>query len=271
MILNHIDPDQIGGKQSLAIKVKLSIILGYTIFFIWLLTTSLPWYAMLICFYIGILPIRVGGEVGFHRYFAHRSFETSNFKKKFLLIYGSMLGMGSCISWVAVHRTHHRYSDTLKDPHSPKNIGVLRVWLTLWNDNWSPDPGVVKDLIKDPWQVFFHRHYFKLLISWIVFFAVISYLTGDITPLAVMFGIPSATASFFSGITNGLGHWVGYRNFETDDNSRNHHFTRWILCNAGLHNNHHNRPNDWNLNTRNKWYEFDVEGLIIKYFFIKKS
>lgn len=268
MILKYIDPDAVA-KKHLSIKVKLSIILAYAIFGIWVATTSLPWYAMLLCFYFSIIFMRVGGEVGFHRYFAHRSYETSTFKKRLLLAWGSLLGIGSCVSWVAVHRTHHRYSDQPGDPHSPKNIGVLRVWLTLWDDNWLADPGVVKDLFKDRWQIFFHRHYFKILISWVVFLSIVSYFVGSITPLAILFGIPCSMVSFFSGTTNAFGHWIGYRNFETDDDSRNHHFTRWILGNAGLHNNHHYRPNDWDFNTRKKWYEFDVEGLIIKYFFIK--
>ena len=267
-VVKYIDPDVVAGRY-LSVKVKLSIILAYTIFGIWLATTALPWYWMLVCFYTSVLMLRVGAEVGYHRYFAHRSFETTVFKKRLLLILGSIMGVGSCISWAAVHRTHHRYSDTDRDPHSPKNIGVVRVWLTMWDDNWHAEPNVVKDLIRDPWQVFFHKHYFKLLIFWIAVWSVFSYLVGTLTPLAVMFAIPCATTSFFSGITNGLGHWQGYRNFETEDNSRNHHWTRWMFVTVGLHNNHHNRPNDWNFNTLNNWYEFDVEAFLIKYFFMK--
>ena len=58
-----------------------------------------------------------------------------------------------------------------------------------------------------------------------------------------------------------------YRNFETDDDSRNHHHVRWLLLTAGLHNNHHAHPRAWNLNVNNRWYEFDVEGIIIKRLF----
>jgi fatty-acid desaturase len=62
----------------------------------------------------------------------------------------------------------------------------------------------------------------------------------------------------------------GYINYEITDTSRNYKWFLWLGLSEGLHNNHHAYPNVWDYNIRQKYHEFDIEGLIIKYFFIKK-
>jgi stearoyl-CoA desaturase (delta-9 desaturase) len=50
---------------------------------------------------------------------------------------------------------------------------------------------------------------------------------------------------FAAGVINGLGHWWGYRNFDTPDQSRNLPGRVWslITCGEALHNNHHHVQN----------------------------
>ena len=50
---------------------------------------------------------------------------------------------------------------------------------------------------------------------------------------------------FAAGVINGLGHWWGYRNFETPDESRNLPGQYWsiLTCGEALHNNHHHIQN----------------------------
>jgi stearoyl-CoA desaturase (delta-9 desaturase) len=50
---------------------------------------------------------------------------------------------------------------------------------------------------------------------------------------------------FAAGVINGLGHWWGYRNFETPDHSTNLYGRIWSLltCGEALHNNHHHIQN----------------------------
>ena len=61
----------------------------------------------------------MGVEVGLHRYFAHRTFETTRPLRALFLILGSMAGQGSALLWSAVHRTHHAHTDQPGDLHSP--------------------------------------------------------------------------------------------------------------------------------------------------------
>src|SRR5262249_50018739 len=64
-----------------------------------------------------------GVTIGFHRLFAHRSFATSRTVERILMILGCMAGQASPFFWIAVHRLHHRHSDTDDDPHSPYTAG----------------------------------------------------------------------------------------------------------------------------------------------------
>jgi stearoyl-CoA desaturase (delta-9 desaturase) len=65
-----------------------------------------------------------------------------------------------------------------------------------------------------------------------------------------------------AGVINGLGHWWGYRNFETDDAATN--LSPWAILIGGeeLHNNHHAAPGSARLSAR--WFEFDVGWAYIR-------
>jgi stearoyl-CoA desaturase (delta-9 desaturase) len=63
----------------------------------------------------------VGITFGYHRYFSHKSF-TVNWLVEIILLYiGLLCGGRSALTWAGVHRMHHAYADTDKDPHSVKN------------------------------------------------------------------------------------------------------------------------------------------------------
>ena len=67
---------------------------------------------------------------------------------------------------------------------------------------------------------------------------------------------------FAAGVINGLGHWWGYRNFDSADASTN--ISPWGILIGGeeLHNNHHSYATSAKLS--NKWYEFDIGWLYIR-------
>ena len=58
------------------------------------------------------------------------------------------------------------------------------------------------------------------------------------------------------GSFNGLGHYWGYRNFETRDASTNLSPIAFLIGGEELHNNHHAYPTSAKLSIR--WYEFDL-------------
>ena len=62
----------------------------------------------------------IGITLGFHRYFAHKDYKLNNLAEIIMLYCGVLCGGQSALSWCGVHRMHHAYADTPKDPHSPR-------------------------------------------------------------------------------------------------------------------------------------------------------
>ena len=118
---------------------------------------------LLLTFAGWILFGKIGGEIGFHRLCAHRSFQTKRWKEIILVLLGSLNFLGSSYGWVGTHRIHHRYSDTKKDPQSP----LHNKWYNVWLVNWPMvkfSPKIISDLATDPFHNFLHRHYLEFVI-----------------------------------------------------------------------------------------------------------
>ncbi|MCP3138224.1 acyl-CoA desaturase [Pyxidicoccus xibeiensis] len=77
-----------------------------------------------------------GVELGFHRYFSHRTFETTRPLRAGLLVLGSMAGQGSALLWSGVHRWHHAHTDVPGDLHSP-TLGRQGAWQRVRGFFWS--------------------------------------------------------------------------------------------------------------------------------------
>jgi stearoyl-CoA desaturase (delta-9 desaturase) len=167
--------------------------------------------------------------------------------------------------WVAIHRKHHAKCETEEDPHSPMKKGIGMVF---WRgvELYREARGMREDIEKygkgcpDDW---IERHLYTphatmgptalLFISFALFgFA------GVAVWAVQMLWIPFWAA----GVVNGLGHWWGYRNFETDDTATN--LTPWGVWIGGeeLHNNHHAFPSSAKFALR-KW-EFDIGWAVIR-------
>lgn len=99
----------------------------------------------------------IGITRGYHRYFSHKEFETNSLTEIFMLYCGLLCGVRSPLTWAGVHRMHHAYSDTEQDPHSPKHIGKWRVFFSMYRVQKIPRK-FIKDLLKNPRVMFFHKH-----------------------------------------------------------------------------------------------------------------
>jgi len=102
--------------------------------------------ATILTFYIFNI---VGISITLHRYYSHKSFEFrySVIKKLFTFI-SVIMCRGSPIGWVYIHRLHHGFSDTDKDPHSPKHLGFKLFGLKhLTNHSDKINKFLVKDLM----------------------------------------------------------------------------------------------------------------------------
>ena len=149
--------------------------------------------------------------------------------------------------WVAVHRCHHAYVETDKDPHSPVVYGIWRVVLLgvgLYH-RAKNNPAIIEQFGKGTPDDFLEFFYDRLsLMGPVVTLFANAWLFG--TAGLVMWVVEMAWIPFFAaGVINGLGHFWGYRNFETPDASTNLPGRTWSMITAGeaLHNNHHHIQN----------------------------
>lgn len=217
-------------------------------------------------FVLGYIVFNILGiTAGYHRYFCHKSFLLkSKWKQRFLLWAGTLAGQGSVILWTSLHRGyHHRHTDTINDPHSPIHGFWHSFILWLYRVNGEKiNPKYAVELIRNKEIVFIHNHYTKIYLGFnLILFAI------DINLLLFFSIMPSFITLITYNITNSLSHTrtLGYRNFDTKDNSSN---TPWLfpfILGECWHNNHHANPGNFHFGSKisNKWWEFDPAGRFI--------
>jgi stearoyl-CoA desaturase (delta-9 desaturase) len=230
-------------------------------------------WANVLYFALGWILIEgVGVAITLHRYVSHKAFEARPGLKPILLWLGCLSLQGSPLGWAAIHRgSHHRYSDTDKDAHSPTKgwLYAWHMWLHDWDQYFNPKYAI--DLIRDPMQMWFAKNYIKIIlvtyITVLILFGWQVLLFGFMLPAAVSLYMESNINVFCH--TNGY----GYRNFDTKDNSRNVPFLAWITWGQGWHNNHHARASSYDFGTTvsGNSKEFDMSLIMLPLIATKES
>ena len=165
-------------------------------------------------------------------------------------------------AYAILHRMHHAYSDTIKDPHSPHffkdvfgmMIATKNMYLAYLLHRIEPEPAFrgnypewpIIDRIGDSWlwrlacATFYIWFYVTFATTWWLFLLLpIHFLMGPI----------------HGAIVNWCGHKYGYANHDNDDHSKNSLPWDFLLMGELFQNNHHKKPNSPNFAT--KWWEFD--------------
>jgi len=169
--------------------------------------------------------------------------------------------------WVAIHRKHHRFSDQEGDPHSPHVHGFWNIlgrgvmYYVREGKNTqtmlSYGKGTPNDWIER--KLYTPYNFYGILLM-----LVIDLLFFGPWGLLV-WGIQLAWIPFWAaGVINGVGHWFGYKNGDTRDQSTN--IVPWGILIGGeeLHNNHHINPASPKLSRR--WFEFDIGWMWLSLF-----
>lgn len=167
--------------------------------------------------------------------------------------------------WVAIHRKHHRYSDVDGDPHSPHVFGIKNIFFrgVYYYHLESKNTEVLETYGKGtPDDIIERKLYTPHSKLGILLLLLIDVLLFGYWGLLV-WGVQMIWIPFWAaGVINGIGHYWGYRNGTTRDQSRN--ITPWGIIIGGeeLHNNHHLDPASPRLSRR--WFEFDIGWFYIK-------
>ncbi|MBO9638189.1 acyl-CoA desaturase [Siphonobacter aquaeclarae] len=211
-----------------------------------------------------------------HRYSAHKMFTMNKFWERFFYALTYVSQGSSYLSpkaYAILHRMHHAFSDTPRDPHSPhhtKNVFTMMwktkdiynailfgkskiepqfdknypYWQTMENigDSWISRAG---------WGTAYSLLYIGAFIwldmHWAFFLLLpIHFLMGPI----------------HGAIVNWSGHKYGYQNYDNNDKSKNSLVLDFLMMGELFQNNHHKLPNQ--VNFASKWYEFDPTYPIIK-------
>jgi fatty-acid desaturase len=221
---------------------------------LWLFFYGL-WWHWLVAFAIYALTGSIGASAVYHRLLSHRSYQAPKWWERFGTIVGTLGGVGSSIAWVAIHRAHHRFVDTEKDPHSPLHKGFWRVqFLIMFN---QPNLRLVPDLMRSKFHAFMHNYYWAIHAAYAMMLLMIE-------PMAVIYAhlVPAAFLFHAGGFINTFGHSVGWQDHPGKDTSVNNPILGILVWGEGWHNNHHADPGNWKFGQ--KWWQLDIASLWIR-------
>ena len=229
---------------------------------------DLPWWGVALVA-LGLTHITIAAVTIFlHRCQAHRALDlhpaVSHFFRLWLWLTTGMVTK----EWAAIHRKHHAKCETAEDPHSPQIYGINRV---LWRGvflyvkeshnretmerygHGTPDDWLERNL--------YSRHAIHgLFLTGALDIALFGLVPGLLILATQIVWIPFWAA----GVINGIGHWFGYRSWDTPAPDASTNIVPWGILIGGeeLHNNHHAFPASAKLSS--KWYEFDLGWLYIR-------
>jgi fatty-acid desaturase len=239
-----------------------TVVVYHLIALLALLTWLFSWTGVV----LAIAGVYVFGGLGinlcYHRLLTHRGLICPKWLEYGFAVLGVCSMQDTPARWVAVHRRHHEHSDQQDDPHSPLagflwgHVG----WMLLENHDLVRlriYDRYAKDILRDP----FYRRLERTLLypiivlsSWAVFFLggfAVGLLAGGGVGVAAQFGVSLLMWGVFvrtvlvwhiTWSVNSLAHLWGYRNYETDEGSRNNWLVAILTSGEGWHNNHHADP-----------------------------
>jgi stearoyl-CoA desaturase (delta-9 desaturase) len=200
-----------------------------------------------------------------HRHQAHRALTLHPAVSHFFRFWLWLTTATNTREWVAVHRKHHAKCETPEDPHSPQTRGLATVLfngLGLYKAECANSEtvetygkGTPDDWIENNLYTPFQNTGILLMLGIdVLLFGWVGLLIWAVQMLWMPF--------WAAGVINGVGHYFGYRNFETPDASRNILPIGLLVGGEELHNNHHAYRQSARLS--NKWWEFDIGWLYIR-------
>lgn len=200
-----------------------------------------------------------------HRSATHRSVEFHPVVAHFFRFWSWLTTSMVTKEWVAIHRKHHAHSETERDPHSPQIHGIGTL---IWKGAElvmaaRSDTELLSKYGRGTPDDWLERHLYTPHCNWgPTTLAVLNIALFGVGGMAI-WAIQMIWIPFWgAGVVNGIGHWWGYRNFETADRSTNlGPFGIWV-GGEELHNNHHAFPSSAKFSVRR--YEFDFGWLVIR-------
>jgi stearoyl-CoA desaturase (delta-9 desaturase) len=198
----------------------------------------------------------------YHRYFSHRSFQTSRVFQFLMALAAQTSAQSGVLWWASHHRSHHRYSDTPKDVHSAKLQGLWHAhWGWILANSWNyTDRKMIVDLYQYPELRFLNHPMVHVLPTMILALAFL--LVGGVHALVWGYFVSTVLVWHGSFSINSLSHKFGQQRYATGDESRNNWLLAILMTGEGWHNNHHHYPGSARQGFH--WWELDVTFLVLR-------
>jgi stearoyl-CoA desaturase (delta-9 desaturase) len=210
-----------------------------------------------------------------HRYGAHRMFTMTKFWERFFYLF-TFITQGSSFlnprAYAIMHRMHHAYSDTERDPHSPHYFkSMFRMMLTT-KDRYLDillrrvEPDTTFDKNIPEWKSLddLALHWTPRII-WAAGYVIFYLYFASAWWMYLLLPAHLLMGPIHGAIVNWFGHKYGYANFtDTGDHSRNSLPLDFVAFGELFQNNHHKYPARPNFAVRR--FEFDPTYPILRLF-----
>lgn len=213
------------------------------------------WNMFALTIFMYFLIFGFGVSLTFHRSITHRALDMHPILEMIGKFFASMGGTGSPISWVLIHRAHHKHSDTDQDPHGARD--VLKYVIGKY-------PAVsakgIRKLAESKFNKFIHRHYYLIIFTYGVLWGVMGieyFCYGFIYPMVL-----NMIAGHLVNWYTHSAYVSNYRLHEIKDTSQNNIIIGILTWGEGYHNTHHRYPGRANFGIR-PW-EIDMTFMVAK-------
>ena len=203
---------------------------------------------------------------GYHRLWAHRTYQAHPIVKWFLLIGGTLAVQSSVFDWCSGHREHHRHvDDEIQDPYSARrgfwfsHIG----WMLRNYPSGRFDYKNIPDLKADPVLVAQHKYYsLWVILASFGLPALAGWMVGDVVGTLVLAGLLRLVLSHhFTFFINSLCHMFGTRPYTDSNTARDNPILAIFTWGEGYHNYHHYFQYDYRNGV--KWWQYDPTKWLI--------
>ncbi|GJS04889.1 palmitoyl-monogalactosyldiacylglycerol delta-7 desaturase, chloroplastic-like protein [Tanacetum coccineum] len=251
------------GRKWMTIDVKMSVgILAIHIlalFAPFTFTWGAFWAAFVTYVFCGLF----GVTLTYHRILAHRSLKVPKWLEYIFAYLGVLSFQRDPIFWVSIHRFHHQYVDSEKDPHSP----IFGFWFS--HMGWLFDTGYIIEKYQDRNNVEdlkcqkFYRFIRRTYVWHKFVFAVLVYALGGFTYFVWTVGVATTWGYHVTFLVNSACHIWGNQMWKTNDLSKNNWWVAMVTFGEGWHNNHH--AFEYSARHGLEWWQVDFCWYTIKF------
>jgi fatty-acid desaturase len=253
----------------------LSLLIFVPSYFSWtgvfLFVAGLPFYGLL------------GITLCYHRILTHQGLKVPKWLERSLAIIGVCCLQDTPARWVAVHRLHHQHSDEQPDPHSPlvNFFWAHMGWVLVRHREHSRVTffeQYARDILRDPLYLALERNLAWFWVYWLhaILYFVSGLFAGRLMSGSWLGGLQFGMSVLVWGVffrtvfvwhatwaVNSVTHVLGYRNYETGDDSRNYWLVALVAYGEGWHNNHH--ADQRAAAHGHRWWEIDATYAVVRF------